>query len=283
MLPWLDRKGRLAPLKLVVFVALFVPGLWTAADYALGNLGARPLTEVIHSAGLWMIRFLFLSLLITPARELLRWPRLILIRRMVGVAAFAYGAAHIGVYVADQMFDLAKVASEIVLRIYLTIGFVALLMLAALAATSTDGMIRRLGSDRWRRLHRLSYGIGILGLIHFFIQSKLDVTEPTIMAGFFVWLMGYRAIAPAWRGRPMPVWTTGALAVAAGLVTALGEATYFWAVNGVDPARLLTANLAFDLGLRPAWIVFLTGAALTAAAALRSSGFSQAVLRLRPT
>jgi methionine sulfoxide reductase heme-binding subunit len=283
MLPWLDRKGRLSPLKLVVFVALFVPGLWTAVDFALGNLGARPLTEVIHAVGLWMIRFLFLSLLITPARELLRWPRLILVRRMVGVAAFAYGLAHIGGYVADQMFDLAKVATEIALRIYLTIGFVALLMLAALAATSTDGMIRRLGSERWRRLHRLSYVIGILGLIHFFIQSKLDVTEPTIMAGFFVWLMGYRAIAPVWRGRAMPVWTTGALAVAAGLVTALGEAAYFWAVNGVDPTRVLAANLVFGLGLRPAWIVFLTAAALTAATALRTSGFSHAVLRLRPT
>src|SRR5262245_33712420 len=127
MHPFVDYGGRWSPLKTAVFVALFVPGALTATDYLQGNLGPRPMTEVIHSLGLWALRFLFIALAITPLRHILAWPRLILVRRMIGVAAFAYAAVHLVAYAADQMFDLAKVASEIVLRIYLTIGFAALL------------------------------------------------------------------------------------------------------------------------------------------------------------
>ena len=112
---------------------------------SLGWLEPRPFNEAIHQFGLWTIRLIFLALAVTPLRQILQWPRLILVRRMIGVAAFAYAITHLTLYTADQMFDLAKVASEIVHRIYLTIGFTAVLGLSALAATSTDGMIRRLG------------------------------------------------------------------------------------------------------------------------------------------
>src|SRR5581483_9687902 len=146
--------------------------------------------------GLWTIRFIFLALAVTPLRAVLQWPRLILVRRMVGVAAFAYVLVHFGLYITQEAFDLAKVASEILLRIYLTIGFVALLGLAALAATSTDAMVRRLGR-RWQRLHRLVYAIALLAVVHYWMQAKLEVWEPTVMAGIYTWLMGYRALA--WR------------------------------------------------------------------------------------
>ena len=92
------------------------------------------------------------------------------------------------------MFDLWKVGSEIVLRLYLTIGFIALLGLAALAVTSTDGMVRRLGGKRWQRLHQIVYVIGLLALIHFFQQTKADVWLPTFVAGLFGWMMGYRML-----------------------------------------------------------------------------------------
>src|SRR4030088_2493238 len=144
MYPWQDYSGRLSPLKLAVFVALFLPGLWTAIAFGVGWLQPRPFTEAIHQVGLWMLRFLFIALAITPLRQILQWPRLLLVRRMVGVTAFAYAFMHLTLYTADQMFDLVKVATEIVLRIYLTIGIVAVLSLAALAATSTDAMIKRL-------------------------------------------------------------------------------------------------------------------------------------------
>src|SRR5579872_3684615 len=206
-LPWNDYSGRLSPLKLAVFIALFLPAAWVALSLPLGWLGARPFNEAIHQIGLWTIRFIFIALAITPLRAILQWQRLILVRRMVGVAAFAYALTHLLLYTASEGFDLAKVASEIVLRIYLTIGFFALLGLAALAATSTDAMVRHLGR-RWQSLHRLVYVIALLAVIHYWMQSKLEVWEPTIMAGIYLWLIGYRGLARvvAVRGRVPLVW-----------------------------------------------------------------------------
>src|SRR5277367_5245984 len=223
MYPWYDYGGRVSPLKLTVFVALFVPAMWVMFAYAFGLLGARPLNEAIHQIGLWTIRWIFLALAVTPLRQIWEWPRLILVRRMIGVAAFAYVLIHFSLYTASEAFDLGKVATEIVLRIYLTIGFAALLGLAALAATSTDGMVRRLGGKRWQLLHRLVYAIAVLAVIHYCFQSKLDRWEPTIMAGLLFWLLGYRLL---WRfgvreHLALP-WVAG-LSLAAGLATALGE------------------------------------------------------------
>lgn len=268
MPPWLDHSGRLSPLKLLVFVALFLPGSATAVALATGQLGAEPLKEAIHELGLWAFRFLLIALAITPARMILQWPRLLLVRRMVGVAAFAYVAAHLVLYAADEAFDLAKVASEIVLRFYLTIGFVALLGLAALAATSTDGMIRRLGARRWQRLHRLAYPIGALALTHYFIQSKLEVYEPMVMGGLFLWLMGYRVIAARRRGGRVPPVSLAGLGLASAALTAGFETAYFWFKTGYDPLRLLAVNLSLDTGLRPGMVVLTVAAAVTIVAAL---------------
>ena len=270
MYPWNDYSGRLSPLKLAVFVALFVPGLWTTVFFAAGWLGPRPYTEAIHMIGLWMLRLLFIALAITPLRQIVQWPRLILVRRMVGVAAFAYGLAHISLFIADEKFDLAKVASEIVLRIYLTIGFTALIGLAALAATSTDAMVRRLGARRWQRLHRIVYAIGLLAVIHYCMQSKLDLWEPTIMAGIYAWLIGYRLLVRfvGVRGRLPLVWVA-ALSLAAPALTALGEAAYFNLALGVDPARVLAANWSLTLGLRPAAMVLALGIGVTVLGAVR--------------
>ena len=270
MYPWKDYSGHTSPLKLVVFVALFGPALWTALSYTQGWLEPRPFTAAIREIGLWTIRLIFIALAITALRAMLQWPRLILVRRMIGVAAFAYAIAHLTLYTADQMFDLAKVASEIVLRIYLTIGFTAVLGLAALAATSTDGMIRRLGR-RWQTLHRLVYVIALLAVIHYWMQSKLEIWEPTIMAGIYGWLMGYRLLARflAVRGR-VPLRWVGALGIAAAVLTASGEALYFWIAYGADPMRVIAANWSLTLGLRPAAIVLGIALMVTAAGALRA-------------
>ena len=275
-LPWNDYSGRLSWLKLAAFVALFGPAAWVALEAWLGWLEPRPYTAAIREIGLWTIRLIFIALAITPLRAVLQWQRLILVRRMVGVAAFAYACLHLTLYAADQMFDLGKVASEIVLRIYLTIGFAAVIGLAALAATSTDAMVRRLGR-RWQVLHRLVYAIALLAVLHFWMQAKLEVWEPTIMAGLYLWLMGYRLLAqwlpPAWRpavrGRLPLVWV-GALGIAAGVVTALGEAAYFRLAYGVDPGRVIAANWSLAAGVRPAAVVFGIGAAVAAAGALRA-------------
>src|SRR5262249_46989050 len=243
--PWRDFSGRFSPLKLAVFVALFGPALWTLMAFELGWLDPRAFNEAIHRIGLWTIRFLFIALAITPLRQILQWPRLLLVRRIVGVAAFAYASTHLTLYTADQMFDLAKVASEIVLRIYLTIGIIAVLGLAALAATSTDAMVKRLGPRRWQRLHRIVYVIALLATVHYWMQSKLEIWEPTIIAGIYTWLMGYRLLARfvGVRGRLSLAWVTGLAGIAAAL-TAVGEAAYFRLAYGVDPMRVLDANLS---------------------------------------
>jgi len=270
MAPWRDYGGRVSPLKTAVFVFLFLPAAWTALSYPLHLLGSRPLTEAIHQFGLWTIRFLFLALVISPARQVLNWPRLLLVRRMLGVASFAYVFGHFCLFVADEAFDPLAVVSEIVLRFYLTIGFVALLSLAALAATSTDAMQRRLGGRRWQRLHRLVYGIGVLAVIHYFIQSKADVWEPIWMAGFFQWLMGWRLLdRAAPRGRGVPVWQLAALGVAAAIVTGLGEAGYYALFMHAPFGRVVAANLSMAIGVRPSWVVLGATAAMTVAGALR--------------
>lgn len=270
--PWLDRSGKFSPLKLAMLIALCAPGVVNAVEYKLGLLGARPLTEFIHAMGLWTIRWLLLCLAITPLRQALRMPKLIDVRRMIGVAAFVYGAIHLTAYAADEAFSLATVASEIVLRFYLTIGFAALLVLAALAATSTDGMQRRLGARRWQALHRAVYLAALLGAVHYFIQSKLDVWEPTIALGLLAWLMGYRLVARRWgtrRAAALPSLAT--LALAATLMAALGEALYFRLAFGVDPLRVLTADLMTSTGVRPAWVVLAATASVAVLAFVRAS------------
>jgi methionine sulfoxide reductase heme-binding subunit len=281
--PWLERNGRLSTLKLLVFIGLFIPGIYISYELAAGVLGARPFIEANHQAGQWAIRFLFLSLCVTPFRRTFHWPRLLLVRRMLGVTAFAYIIAHVTLYAASEHFALLKVASEIVLRFYLTIGFVAVLGLAALAATSTDKMMRRLGIKRWQRLHRLTYFIAILGTIHFFIQAKSEVTEPTIMAGFYVWLMGFRLLQKAWKGKDLPIWVLLLLGVGSGVLTALGEAVYFLIKVGAPIPLVLETNFMFDAGIRPAVLVTAVGLAVTIVAAMRIYVFRPKALARKAT
>jgi sulfoxide reductase heme-binding subunit YedZ len=294
--PWRDRTGRFSPLKAVTLAALLLPGLIAAASLLLADaptpgsglpagglaigpaaglpgLGgdvARPITDAIHATGDWAVHFLLLSLAVTPAMRSLRWPRALILRRMIGVAAFAYVAAHFLLYVVDQQFDLVKVASEIVLRVYLTIGFVGVVGLAVLAATSTDAAVRRMGAPAWQRLHRIAYVLAVLALLHFFMQSRIDVSQPTLMSGIFIWLMGWRLIVWLRRraGRePLPgVVDLVALAVAAAVLTVATEALWYAVATGVDPWRVIRSNLDFGFAIRPVWWVLAAGVAVAAAA-----------------
>src|SRR5438552_1036800 len=119
---WHDRRGRFSPLRAATLAVLVAPLLALAYFTATHALGARPRTEAIHEMGLWAFRFLLLALFVTPLRRIARYAPLVDVRRMIGVAAYLYIAFHLMLYISDQMFDLSKVASEIVLRYYLTIG-----------------------------------------------------------------------------------------------------------------------------------------------------------------
>jgi sulfoxide reductase heme-binding subunit YedZ len=261
MRPWTDRSGRLSPLKIAMLVAAVVPSLWIGSSFAVGRLGPLPFDAAISETGKWTIRFLLLSLLITPLQRVGNWPRLIIVRRMIGIAALAYGLLHLCLYVADQGFHLVHVFSEIAQRTYLTIGFVALAGLAVLGATSFDGVMRRMGR-RWKQLHRIVYGLTVLAIAHFFLQTKIDATEATLMAGFFILLMAYR-LAMAHRLRFSPQLHL-AIAIASALATAALEFAWYGFATGIDPMAVLSANFAFSNVLRPAPLVFIAGLALMA-------------------
>jgi sulfoxide reductase heme-binding subunit YedZ len=258
-----ERFGRWSPVKIAAFVASVLPALWIAYQAETGDLGARPVTEAIHQAGEWALRFLLITLAVTPAQRILNYPRIVLARRTLGVAAAAYAILHLSLYVLDQHFDLFKVASEIVLRIYLLIGALALAGLIALAVTSTDAAISRLGSGRWNALHRLVYGIALVAAVHFFMQSKVDLYEPVLMAGFLIWLLAYRALYR--RNRMVTPRHLLLLAFATAVTTALGEAAIYRFTSGVNASVVLMSHFDIEMDVRPAWWVM--GAGLVVAAA----------------
>lgn len=266
--PWRDRAGRFSGLKLATLMLALAPGLYLAAAYALDALGAKPITALLHGTGEWCIRFLLLSLAVTPLRRIANWPKLINLRRMLGLTALSYAVIHLALYVVDQNFILTKVVSEIALRFYLTIGFVALLGLVALGVTSTDAMIRRMG-PAWNRLHRIVYAITALGLFHYFLQSKIDVSDPVFWTGLFLSLMGWR-LMQRFGVTTRPFALVG-LAVAAALATALLEAAWYGLKSGVPASAVLGANLDFSYVVRPAWWVLAAGLLLPLVNLVRGS------------
>src|ERR1700730_12151165 len=244
---WRDRRGRLSWLRVATLAFLLMPvaiALWNADAIVHG---ARPLNDVIHRAGFWMLMFILATLAITPLRRITRFGQLIDVRRMLRVGAFVYGVAHISLYTADQMYDLVKVASEVAQRVYLVIGFTALVGLGALAPAPTDAMVRRLGAQRWQRLHYAIYGIGVLALIHYSQQTKADVSVPTFTAGVFTWLIGYRIVVKLWRVRgELSTLTLVALSFVVAGLTFLTEAIGIAIVFNVSPLLVLQTDFDFD-------------------------------------
>jgi len=181
--------------KPLVFAACLMPGLYLAAG-ALGlgglSLGADPVKYMLHTCGLWALRFLFITLCMTPLRDATRWLFWLRFRRMFGLFAFFYVVLHLIVYVLlDQAGNLGAVWQDIVKRPYITIGVLGFLLLLPLAVTSTAAMQRRLGR-RWTKLHRLIYVIAVLGVWHFWWQVKKDIREPLVYAGILALLLAYR-------------------------------------------------------------------------------------------
>jgi sulfoxide reductase heme-binding subunit YedZ len=265
IVPWRDRHGRFLPLKAVVLAAGFIPGAVLAFWWANGVLGGRPVTEVIHGTGDWAIRYLLISLAITPAARVLNWPRLLLVRRIVGLTALAYALTHLTLFVVDQNFHLVMAAAEIMRRFYLTIGFVVLLGLCVLGVTSTNGWAQRLG-PWWKRLHRAIYVLGAIALLHYFIQSKANVSEPVFFAGLYVWLLAWRALPTAWQ---RSLFALLALAAVAAFVAAGIEFAWYALATGISPWRVLAASETLHFGLRPAHYVALAGLVVVMLAWLR--------------
>ena len=190
-----DARVRFV-LKPVVFAVCLLPMavlLWRATA---GGLGPNPQEAINRYLGDWALRFLLIALAVTPLRGLTGWATLTRFRRMLGLFAFFYAFMHLTSYIAvDQFFDWAAIWKDIVKRNYITIGMIAFAILVPLAATSTKGMVKRLGGKRWQTLHRAVYVAGILGVVHFYMMVKADVREPLIYAGILAFLLGWRLYA----------------------------------------------------------------------------------------
>jgi sulfoxide reductase heme-binding subunit YedZ len=196
-------------LKPAAFLGSLAPAAWLAWAASSGQLSANPLADLTNETGVWALRFLCITLAITPIRRLTGWNDAIRFRRMLGLFAFFYGTLHLSTYViADRLAgldfqdglltwrtarDLARaVGSDVLKRPFITIGFTAWMCMLPLAITSTSGMIRRLGGRRWQALHRLTYVATATGVLHYWWLVKADVRRPQTYALIVGGLLAFR-------------------------------------------------------------------------------------------
>ena len=180
-------------LKPVVFAACLVPFLWLAYRTYQGDLGANPIETITNTTGIWTLRFIVITLAITPVRWLTKWNPIINFRRMIGLFAFFYGTVHFMIYfVLDRSLMFDGLWEDIVKRPYITMGFSGFVLMIPLALTSTKGWIRRLGGYRWNLLHRLIYFTSVFAVIHYWWKVKLDVTDPMFYAAIVAVLLSVR-------------------------------------------------------------------------------------------
>src|SRR5947207_3099997 len=190
-------------IKVGIFVICLVPFavlLWkffgpTPRDMSTWGvgLGANPIEKITHVTGDWTLRFLLITLAITPLRKLLSLPALIKFRRMLGLFAFFYGCLHLTTYIwLDKFFNLHEMLADVAKRKIITVGLTAFVLLIPLALTSTAGWIRRLGGKRWRAVHRLIYVSAIAGVIHYVWLVKADIREPLEYGAILALLLSYR-------------------------------------------------------------------------------------------
>ena len=188
-------KVSLNHLKIIVFLSACLPLLRLAILASSDGLGANPVEFITHSTGTWTLVGLMLTMTVTPLRQLTGYTGLIRVRRMLGLFTFFYASLHFVTYIwLDQFFDLHAIVKDIYKRPFITVGFIAYLLLIPLALTSSNAMIRRLGAQRWQRLHRLVYLIAILGVVHYWWLVKKDIRQPLIYAAVLAFLLGWRVV-----------------------------------------------------------------------------------------
>jgi sulfoxide reductase heme-binding subunit YedZ len=181
-------KKTASRIKPLIFIAALMPALWLLAAALSDNLGANPIEAITRSLGDWALRFLLLTLAISPLRRLTAWRWLLGYRRMLGLYSFFYASLHLLSYIVlDQFFYWPEIWADIIKRPYITIGMVSFLLLIPLAITSTSGWMRRLGRN-WQRLHRLVYLIAVGAVLHYYMLVKADTSEPLLYA-FILFLL----------------------------------------------------------------------------------------------
>ncbi len=179
--------------KIGLFIFSLFPAVWLTVALLTDQLGANPIEAVTRETGLWALRFLWITLLISPLRGLTGWNKLTLFRRMLGLYVFFYAALHMLLYLwLDQFFDIGDIVKDIIKRPFITIGFFSFIALIPLVVTSNNSMVKRLGGRRWKQLHQLTYLIAIVSSVHFYMLVKLDKTEPIIYIALLAILLAPR-------------------------------------------------------------------------------------------
>ena len=179
--------------KPLVFLTCLLPLFFIAWDGFHDALGANPIEKITHRTGDWGLRFLLITLSVTPLSNIFGWRQLYRLRRMLGLFAFFYVCIHFSIFlVFDHFFDVQEIVKDIIKRPYITVGFTAFVLLIPLAVTSTNKMMKRLGK-RWKQLHQLVYIIAVLGIFHYLWLVKADILKPMIHALILLLLLGARA------------------------------------------------------------------------------------------
>lgn len=187
-----DPRRRILLLKTAIWITGLTPILWLTVSFFQRSLGVNPVEKIIHIQGRWTLVFILATMAVTPIRRLTGWNRIIQVRRLLGLFAFAYACIHFLAYAGmDQLFALSYIVEDVLDRRYITAGFAALVLMVPLAITSTKGWIRRLGK-RWQRLHRLAYAAAGLGVLHYFWKVKGDTFWPLVAALALAGLFGVR-------------------------------------------------------------------------------------------
>lgn len=181
--------------KVFAFLISLIPFALLLARALRSDLGANPVETLQHVTGDWTLRFIVFTLAITPLRKVLNLPDLIRFRRMLGLFAFFYGCLHFLTYlIPDQQLDFAAMLKDVAKRPFITVGFIAFVLMIPLAVTSTAGMIRRLGGKRWQLLHRAIYATAILGVVHYWWLVKSDIRKPAFYGALVALLLLWRII-----------------------------------------------------------------------------------------
>jgi sulfoxide reductase heme-binding subunit YedZ len=195
----MTKFNRWWVIKPVVFVACLLPTAWSARAVWLtyrgldAGLSANPIKDITELTGIWTLRFLMITLALTPLRRLTGWNSLIRMRRMLGLFTFFQSVVHLSTYIwLDQFFDFDSIIKDIVKRPMITSGMVAVLLMIPLAITSTKKWIGRLGGKRWQLLHRLIYISGIAGVLHYYFFVKSDIRDPLAYAALLTVLLAFR-------------------------------------------------------------------------------------------
>jgi methionine sulfoxide reductase heme-binding subunit len=264
--PWQDGNRVFSWLKAATFAFMFLPAVWLADQFATGGFGPVPLGGMTYWSGFWATAILLLALAVTPAAVIFRWRRLLIVRRMVGVAALAYAIAHLVVYFALRFWDFAFIAREMATRLSLIVATISTIGLIALGATSVDAAIRWMGAAAWRRLHQAVYATTALAILHYLLSPGL-FPDQFLLSGLFFWLMTWRLLER--RGRGADVRALTALAVASSAFTAVFQVGCIWTFRDYALQEISEIYFTSVLGIPPMWTVLALGLLIAAAAAVQ--------------